>query len=27
MEGTLKRRDGELSDAEKDILEWLQKNK
>ncbi|XP_014512722.1 uncharacterized protein LOC106771282 [Vigna radiata var. radiata] len=27
MEGTLKRRDGNVSDTEKGILDWLQKNK
>jgi len=27
MEGTLKRRDGTVSDTEKGILDWLQKNK
>ncbi|KAK7390986.1 hypothetical protein VNO78_19251 [Psophocarpus tetragonolobus] len=27
MEGTLKAKDGKLSDTEKGILDWLQKNK
>ena len=27
MEGTLKSRDGKISDTEKGILDWLQKNK